>query len=41
MAGNGDFKAHEETFSGVMNMLKWGTVATVIIVAFVVFLIAS
>ncbi len=41
MAGNGDYKAHEETFSSVMNILKWGTIATVIIVALVVFLIAS
>ena len=41
MANEGEFKAHQETFHGVMNMLKWGTVATILVVALVVFLIAS
>ena len=41
MSQNGDIKTHQETFDSVMGMIKWGTVATVIIVAGVVMLIAS
>ena len=40
--GNGmDQKAHVATYSGFLNMAKWGTIVTVIIVAAVVFLIAN
>jgi Bacterial aa3 type cytochrome c oxidase subunit IV len=41
MAGNGDMKAHEQTYTGVMAMLKWGTIACAAIGALVIFLIAS
>jgi hypothetical protein len=41
MAGNQDIKPNRETYDGVMVMLKWGTVASAIVAAFVVFLIAS
>lgn len=41
MAGNGDMKAHQETYAGVMNLLKWGTVASFLVGAIVVLLIAN
>jgi Bacterial aa3 type cytochrome c oxidase subunit IV len=41
MAGNGDMKAHRETYESVMSLLKWGTVGTFIIGAIVVVLIGS
>lgn len=41
MAGNGDLKAHEQTYEGVMGMLKWGTVACFALAALVVLLIAT
>ena len=41
MSQNGDIKSQQATFDGVMAMIKWGTVATVVIVAGVVMLIAS
>jgi hypothetical protein len=45
MMGNtnnhGDMRAHQETYSGVMGLLKWGTVAAAIVAAIVVFLIAG
>ncbi|MFO1238997.1 MAG: aa3-type cytochrome c oxidase subunit IV [Sphingomonadaceae bacterium] len=41
MAGNSDLKAHRETYEGVMNLLKWGAVASFIIGAIVVVLIGS
>ena len=41
MAGNGDMKAHNETYSSVMNLLKWGAVATFIVGAIVVVLIGN
>ncbi len=40
MAQSGDMKAHENTYGGFMRMLKVGTIATVIIAALVVWLIA-
>ena len=36
----GDMKAHAATYSRVMGMLKWGTVACVLLTALVVYLIA-
>lgn len=36
-----DQKAHVATYSGFLNMAKWGTIVTVVIVAAVVFLIAN
>lgn len=41
MAGEGDLKAHEGTYSGFTVMLKWGTIASLILAAIVVWLIAS
>lgn len=41
MAGNGDMKAHRETYVSVMGLLKWGTIGTFIIGAIVVVLIGS
>ena len=40
MAGNGDMKAHVSTYSSVIGMLKWGTVACAVIAALVIWLIA-
>lgn len=37
---NNNMKAHEETFAGVMTLLKWGTVASCAVAALVVILIA-
>ncbi|GGE76390.1 MULTISPECIES: aa3-type cytochrome c oxidase subunit IV [Sphingomonas] len=36
-----DQKAHVSTYLGFLNMAKWGTIATIVIVAIVVFVIAS
>ena len=36
-----DYSAHEKTFSGFSALMKWGTVASLIAAAIVVFLIAS
>jgi hypothetical protein len=41
MASNNDMKAHETTFAGVMNMLKWGTIASALLAALVIFLISN
>lgn len=41
MAGNGDMKAHQETYAGVMNLLKWGALAAFVVGAIVVVLIGS
>lgn len=41
MAGNGDMKAHRETYDSVMNLLKWGSVGVFIIGAIVIVLIGS
>jgi Bacterial aa3 type cytochrome c oxidase subunit IV len=41
MSDHGDIKPHQETFDAVVSMIKWGTIATVIIVAIVVVLLAS
>jgi hypothetical protein len=40
MAGNGDLKAHESTYSSVTKMLFWGAIACAVIVALVIWLIA-
>lgn len=41
--GNGDFEmgAHEGTYSGFTALMKWGTVASLIVTAIVVLIIAS
>jgi Bacterial aa3 type cytochrome c oxidase subunit IV len=41
MMATDNIKPHQETYSSVMSMLKWGTVAVLIITAVVVLLIAS
>ena len=41
MAGNGDMKAHSETYESVMSLLKWGAIGTFIIGAIVVVLIGN
>jgi hypothetical protein len=41
MAETGDMKAHEQTYTGFIGLLKWGTVASAIVAAFVVYLLAS
>jgi Bacterial aa3 type cytochrome c oxidase subunit IV len=41
MASGNDMKAHEQTYGGVMNLLKWGTIASFLIGMLVVMIIAS
>lgn len=41
MADNGDLKAHEQTYSGVMALLKWGTIVSFLFALIVIFLIAG
>jgi Bacterial aa3 type cytochrome c oxidase subunit IV len=41
MAGNGDMKAHRETYISVMGMLKWGALGCFLLGMTVVFLIAT
>lgn len=41
MTGNGDIKAHQETYGKVMGMLKWGAVASFLLAGLVVWLIAG
>ena len=39
--GDGDLKAHQETFSGFTALMTWGTIGSFLIGGFVVFLIAQ
>jgi hypothetical protein len=41
MASGNDMKAHEQTYDGVMGLLKWGTIGCFVLGMFVVFIIAS
>ena len=41
MAGNGDLKAHERTYSGFTALLKWGAVAAFITGLIVIFAISN
>ena len=41
MASDNNMKAHAQTYDGFLGMLKWGTIITVIVTAFVIGLIAS
>ena len=41
MAENGDMRAHNQTYEGFLGMLKFGTIATIVVVAAVVALIVS
>lgn len=41
MASNGDQTAHEQTYSGFLWLVKWGTIIVLLLAVFVVWLIAS
>jgi Bacterial aa3 type cytochrome c oxidase subunit IV len=41
MASGNDMKAHEQTYGGVMSMLKWGTIGCFLLGMFVVVAISS
>ena len=41
MADNGDMTAHSGTYEGFIGLMKWGSVATAVVVAIVIALIAS
>lgn len=41
MAQNGETKAHEKTYGGFTRVLKISTIITIILTAFVVWLIAA
>ncbi len=41
MASGNDMKSAESTYSGFLNLLKWGSVATAIVAVVVIALIAS
>lgn len=41
MAGNGDMKAHSQTYEGFLGLLKYGTIASFLVAAFVVYLLAA
>jgi len=41
MADNGDTRAHENTYKGFLALMKWGTLGSAIVAAFVVFLISK
>lgn len=40
-AGEMDYPAHQRNYSGFIKMVKWGTVATAIIAAIVILIIAN
>lgn len=39
--GDMDIKQHTQTYGGVMNMLKWGTVASFVLAMIVILLISN
>ena len=41
MASGNDMKAHESTFSGFTGMVKWGSIVTALIAAFVIYNISN
>lgn len=41
MASGNDMNAHESTYNGFLGLVKWGSVLTVLVVAFVIIQIAS
>lgn len=41
MAIEGEQQAHEQTFTGFIALVKWGTIASFVIAAIVILLIAS
>lgn len=40
MASGNDMKAASESYGGFVSLIKWGTIGTALVTAFVVFLIA-
>jgi len=40
-AEHGDIKAHEQTYDGFVSLIKWGSIASFLVVALVVWLLAS
>jgi len=40
MAGNGDMKAHEQTYHSVIGLLKYGALACIVIAFVVIWLIS-
>jgi len=36
-----ELKAHEQTYNGFISLLKWSAIATAIVTAIVIYLIAS
>lgn len=40
MASGNDMRAANNTYSGFLVMLKWGSIATVLVTAFVIFMIS-
>lgn len=41
MAGGNDMKAHESTYTGFIGLVKYGSILTVLVTAFVLYMIAS
>jgi hypothetical protein len=41
MAGNGDMKAHQETYLNVMSLFRWAAVGVFVVGAIVILLIGS
>ena len=41
MASGNDYKAHNATYEGVLGLVKWGIVATVLVTVFVIFMITN
>lgn len=41
MASDNDMKMHEGTYGSVINLIKWGTIASFLVGALVVLIIAS
>lgn len=40
MASGNNIKAHQATYEGFLGLAKWGTIATVVVVALVIHLIS-
>ncbi|HNN56472.1 MAG: aa3-type cytochrome c oxidase subunit IV [Novosphingobium sp.] len=40
MASGNDMKAHQQTYSGFLGLVKWGTILTALVTVFVVYMIS-
>ncbi len=40
MASGNDMKAHESTYTGFTSLVKWGTITTILVTAFVIYMIS-